>query len=100
MGLGLGFVLTLSPTPSCSVRAKALRPETGAPMGKRKSRAPRWPPSLTKVCVCSLRRRYLVRACRVRASVRARARVRVRASLHLRCECGHAGHGREARWLA
>ena len=29
---------------------------------------------MTKVCVCSLRRRYLVRVCRVRASVRVRVR--------------------------
>mmetsp|Transcript_10123 Transcript_10123/g.23654 ORF Transcript_10123/g.23654 Transcript_10123/m.23654 type:complete len:242 (+) Transcript_10123:738-1463(+) len=44
----------LSLTPSCSVFANACSPETGAPMGKRKSSAPRCPPSLTKVCTCSL----------------------------------------------
>mmetsp|Transcript_42235 Transcript_42235/g.137057 ORF Transcript_42235/g.137057 Transcript_42235/m.137057 type:complete len:248 (-) Transcript_42235:424-1167(-) len=47
---------SLSLTPSCSVRANACSPETGAPIGKRKSSAPTPPPLLMKVCVCSLRR--------------------------------------------
>ena len=47
----------LSNTPSCSVRANACSPLTGAPTGKRKSSSPIAPPRLTKVCVCSLRRR-------------------------------------------
>mmetsp|Transcript_24391 Transcript_24391/g.50389 ORF Transcript_24391/g.50389 Transcript_24391/m.50389 type:complete len:225 (-) Transcript_24391:557-1231(-) len=48
---------SLSPTPSCSVRANDRRPDTGAPIGKRKSSSPMPPPALTKVWVCSLRRR-------------------------------------------
>mmetsp|Transcript_21929 Transcript_21929/g.87039 ORF Transcript_21929/g.87039 Transcript_21929/m.87039 type:complete len:273 (-) Transcript_21929:468-1286(-) len=46
----------LSKSPSCSVLAKAWSPETGAPIGKRKSRAPSEPPSLTNVWTCSLSR--------------------------------------------
>ena len=48
---------SLSDVPSCCVRAKACRPLTGAPMGKRKSSSPTPPPELMNVCVCSLRRR-------------------------------------------
>mmetsp|Transcript_66196 Transcript_66196/g.137934 ORF Transcript_66196/g.137934 Transcript_66196/m.137934 type:complete len:243 (-) Transcript_66196:566-1294(-) len=45
---------TLSETPNCSVLAKACKPETGAPIGNLKSKAPNLPPSLTNVCTCSL----------------------------------------------
>mmetsp|Transcript_28054 Transcript_28054/g.48735 ORF Transcript_28054/g.48735 Transcript_28054/m.48735 type:complete len:240 (-) Transcript_28054:232-951(-) len=49
---------SLSPTPSCSVSANERRPDTGAPIGNRKSSSPMPPPAFTKVCVCSLRRRW------------------------------------------